>query len=59
MAEVIEMRSGGAGEGRPWPVGVLADKLPPIEIADIKAARREALLGEANIGRGDQGESSA
>lgn len=31
---------------RPWPVGALADEIPPIEIADIKAARHEALLGK-------------
>jgi hypothetical protein len=31
---------------QPWPVGALAGKLPPIEIADIKAARQEALLGK-------------
>lgn len=35
------------GQDRPWPVGALADELPPIEIADIKAARQEALLGKA------------
>lgn len=29
-----------------WPVGALASELPPIEIADIKAARHEALLGK-------------
>lgn len=29
------------------PHAASAGKLPPIEIADIKAARREALLGEA------------
>ena len=34
----------GNGQGQPWPVGALADELPPIEIADIKAARHEALL---------------
>jgi hypothetical protein len=36
----------GNGQDRPWPVGALADELPPIEIADIKAARQEALLGK-------------
>lgn len=36
----------GNGQGQPWPVGALADELPPIEIADIKAARHEALLGK-------------
>jgi hypothetical protein len=34
------------GRSRLWPVGALADELPPIEIADIKAARQEALLGK-------------
>lgn len=29
----------------PWPFGALAGKYPPIEIEDIKAARRETLLG--------------
>lgn len=37
--------SPGTGK-EPWPVGALADELPPIEIADIKAARHEALLGK-------------
>jgi len=37
----------GNGQDRPWPVGALADELLPIEIADIKAARQEALLGKA------------
>jgi hypothetical protein len=37
----------GNGQDRPWPVGALADELPLIEIADIKAARQEALLGKA------------
>ena len=37
----------GNGQARPWPVGALAGELPPIEIADIKAARQEALLGKA------------
>lgn len=36
----------GRGQDRPWPVGALADELPSIEIADIKAARQEALLGK-------------
>lgn len=31
----------------PTPFGALADELPPIEIADIKAARQEALLGKS------------
>lgn len=34
------------GQDQPWPVGALVDELPPIEIADIKAARHEALLGK-------------
>ena len=34
------------GQDQPWPVGALADELPAIEIADIKAARHEALLGK-------------
>lgn len=38
-------KSPGTGE-EPWPVGALAGKLPSIEIADIKAARHEALLGK-------------
>jgi hypothetical protein len=36
----------GNGRDQAWPVGALADKLPAIEIADIKAARHEALLGK-------------
>ena len=36
----------GNGQGQPWAVGALADELPPIEIAHIKAARHEALLGK-------------
>lgn len=35
------------GQDQSWPVGALADKLPAIEIADIKAARHEALLGKS------------
>jgi hypothetical protein len=34
------------GQDQRWPVGALADELPAIEIADIKAARHEALLGK-------------
>jgi len=34
------------GQDQPWPVGALADELPAIEIADIKTARHEALLGK-------------
>jgi hypothetical protein len=30
---------------KPWPFGALAGRYPSIEIEDIKAARREALLG--------------
>jgi hypothetical protein len=41
MAKVTEKRPDGT-----WPVGALADELPAIEIADIKAARHEALLGK-------------
>ncbi len=36
----------GNGRDQAWPVGALAAKLPAIEIADIKAARHEALLGK-------------
>lgn len=36
-----------AGHDQPWPAGALAEELPAIEIADIKAARQEALLGKA------------
>ena len=39
-------KAAGNGRDQAWPVGVLADKLPAIEIADIKAARHEALLGK-------------
>src|SRR5680860_272245 len=39
-------RSPGSAQDQPWPVGALAGKLPPIEIADIKAARQEALRGK-------------
>jgi hypothetical protein len=35
----------GNGQDQTWPVGALADEIPAIEIADIKAARHEALLG--------------
>jgi hypothetical protein len=49
MAEVIEEHPDEVNEEPAWPVGALAGKLPLIEIADIKAARREALLSEANI----------
>lgn len=56
-ADAIELEVGAAvdvlpkltekGQDQPWPVGALAGRLPPIEIADIKAARHEALLGKA------------
>lgn len=36
-----------AGEDQTWPFGALAGKYPPLEIGEIKAARREALLGKA------------
>jgi len=35
------------GQDQPWPVGALADELPAIEIADIKAARHVTLLSKA------------
>lgn len=44
-AKAIENHLDGADE-EAWPVGALAGKLPPIEIADLEAARREALLGK-------------
>jgi hypothetical protein len=39
------MVPGAEGDSSPWPFRALADELPAIEIADIKAARQEALLG--------------
>jgi hypothetical protein len=51
MAKVTENHPDGAGEEQVWPVGVLADHLPPVGIADIKAARQEALLGRATGSR--------
>lgn len=52
MAKVIENHAAdNAGEGHAWPIGVLAGKFPSIEIADIKAARQEALLGSTNKSR--------
>ncbi|MGB8500501.1 MAG: hypothetical protein WCD85_21230 [Pantoea agglomerans] len=42
----VLVKPAGDGQDQPWPVGALADELPPIEIADIKAARHEALLGK-------------
>lgn len=45
MAKGVENHLDGADD-EAWPVEALAGKLPPIEIADIKAARREVLLGE-------------
>lgn len=38
---------GGDDAALPWPFGALAGELPAIEIADIKAARQEALLGKS------------
>lgn len=35
-----------SGDDQPWPFGALAGKYPPLEIGEIKAARREALLGK-------------
>ena len=32
---------------QPWPFGALAGKYQPFEIEEIKAARREALLGKS------------
>jgi hypothetical protein len=43
----VDVRPAAGSNAVPWPVGALADKLPPIEIADIKAAHQEALLGKA------------
>lgn len=52
MAKVFENHAAdNAGEGQAWPVGALAGELSSIEIADIKAARQEALLGETNKSR--------
>lgn len=52
MAKMIENHAAdNAGERQAWPVGALAGKLPSIEIADIKAARQEALLDEINKSR--------
>ena len=31
----------------PWPFGVLEGKYPPFELEEIKAARCESLLGQA------------
>jgi hypothetical protein len=42
----VLLKPAGNGQGQTWPVGALADEIPPIEIADIKAARQEALLGK-------------
>lgn len=56
-AEAADLEIGGevnvrpvprdGGDSSPWPFGALAGELPPIEIADIKAARQEALLGKS------------
>jgi hypothetical protein len=55
--EALDLEIGGEVDVRPvprdggdssrWPFGALASELPPIEIADIKAARQEALLGKS------------
>lgn len=37
----------GSAHDEPWPFGALAGKYPSVEIEDIKAARRETLLGKA------------
>jgi hypothetical protein len=44
----VEVRPSGAvvADAMPWPFGALAGKYPPFEIEEIKAARREALLGK-------------
>jgi hypothetical protein len=46
-ASVDVRPTGAAAAARPWPFGALADKYPPFEIEEIKAARHEALLGKA------------
>jgi len=56
-ADAIELKVGeavdvlpklpGPAQDQPWPFGALAGKYPSVEIEDIKAARREALLGKA------------
>ena len=45
----VEVRPAPEPEDRqqPWPFGALAGKYPPFEIEEIKAARREALLGKS------------
>jgi len=45
----------------PWPFGALADKYPPFEIEEIKAARHEALQPtpealRAHVDEGTRGE---
>lgn len=42
----VDVRLVGAAEELPWPFGALAGKYPPFEIEEIKAARRETLLGK-------------
>lgn len=44
----VEVRPAGAviADAMPRPFGALAGKYPPFEIEEIKAARREAVLGE-------------
>jgi hypothetical protein len=55
-AEAADLELGGEVDVRPaagdgsnamsWSFGALADELPAIEVADIKAARQDALLGK-------------
>jgi len=47
VGALVEVRPAPEPEDRqqPWPFGALAGKYPPFEIEEIKAARREALLG--------------
>ncbi len=42
----VRPAAGNGSNAMPWPFGALAGELPPIETADIKAARQEALLGK-------------
>lgn len=41
----VEVRRASSASAWPQPFGALAGELPPIEIEDIKAARRDALRG--------------
>jgi hypothetical protein len=45
----VEVRAAGNGElgGWPEPFGALAGKLPALGIDDVKAARRQTLLGKS------------